>query len=69
MGTSVTHAKQSGEPAFAWLDLQDDADCHPFRVAVPFAFARHIAKLLESDAYDRNNPLMVDIKFSVRSDD
>jgi len=28
----------------AWLELEDDADCHPLKIAVPIEFAREIAE-------------------------
>lgn len=37
--------------ALAFLHLQDDADCHKFRVAVPAPFATEMAKRLADDTF------------------
>lgn len=47
--TGVTFPKKlPGGIRRAWLELEDDADSHPLRIAVPVEFARAIAEHVQS---------------------
>lgn len=38
--------------ARAYLHLEDDADCHKYKIAVPSEFARALAKKIEDDGFE-----------------
>lgn len=50
--------KRPGGQPVAWLELQDDADCHPYRVGVPYKFARIAAAKLEENEGEDTQPIV-----------
>lgn len=48
----VAQRSRGTSAAKAYLHLEDDADCHKYKIAVPSAFARSLAKKVEDEEFD-----------------